>query len=103
MSNNYRTKAQGQSIKISQRGEQKHENHKGIRTTTVEIFESQPQGNKNNNSGNLRIAVPELLGESHGADSGGERAQLQTENERKGKVNGLTGRLEGAAQKNLKL
>jgi len=101
MSNNYRTKAQGQSIKISQRGEQKHENHKGIRTTTVEIFESQPQGNKNNNSGNLRIAVPELLGESHGAESGGERDQLQTENERKGKPKEWSGETKGAAPQKL--
>jgi len=48
MRNNYRTKAQQQSIKISQTAEQKHE--------------KKIQGNKNSKGGNLRIAVPELLG-----------------------------------------
>ena len=41
MRNNYRTKAQQQSIKISQIAEQKHEKkYKGIRTAREEIFES---------------------------------------------------------------
>ena len=83
--NTYRTRSQGQSIEINQTKVQKYEIHKGVRTITEEIFESPYLRIC------LRTAAP--LAET----------TLLTENERKGKVNGLTGRLEGAAQNNLKL
>ena len=83
--NNYRSRSQGQSIKINQTKVQKHEIHKGVRTITEEIFES-PY---------LRICLRTAAPVAE--------TTLLTENERKGKVNGLTGRLEGVAQNNLKL
>ena len=64
---------------------QKHEIQKRVRTITEEIFESPYLRIC------LRAAAP--LAET----------TLLMENERKGKVNGLTGRLEGVAQNNLKM
>ena len=83
--NTYRTRSQGQSIKINQTKVKKHEIHKG---------------SKNNNGVNLRIAIPAHLSESCGTPGGDHAPDGERE---KGEVNGLTGRLEGAAQKNLKL
>ena len=83
--NNYRSRSQGQSIEINQTKVQKHEIYKGVRTITEEIFES-PY---------LRICVRTAAPVAE--------TTLLTENERKGKVNCLIGRLEGAAQNNLKL